>query len=48
MILRLVMAFVLLVTVAGCGVKSELEKPNGQPTHKGEKDNSQPPSPIGR
>ena len=48
MILRLLMAFALLVTVAGCGVKSDLEKPNAQPTQKGEKDNSKPPSPISR
>jgi len=48
MIARLLLAAVLLVTVAGCGVKSELEKPNGQPTQQHEKDNSKPSSPIGR
>jgi predicted small lipoprotein YifL len=48
MILRLFMALALLVTVAGCGVKSDLDKPDGQPTQKGEKDNSKPPAPLGR
>ena len=48
MILRLLVAFAILVSVAGCGVKSDLEKPNAPPTQKGEKDPSKPPSPVGR
>ena len=48
MIARLLLAFVLAFTVAGCGVKSDLDKPNDQPTQKGEKDDSKPPSPVGR
>ncbi len=48
MTLRLLVAFAILVSVAGCGVKSDLEKPNAQPTQKGEKDDSKPPSPVGR
>jgi predicted small lipoprotein YifL len=48
MILRLLVAFAILVSVAGCGVKSDLEKPNAQPTQKSEKDDSKPPSPVGR
>ena len=47
MTLRLFLAFAVLLALGGCGVKGDLEKPN-QPTQKGEKDNSKPPSPIGR
>ena len=46
--LRLALAFAFLLSASGCGVKSDLEKPNGQPTQKGDKDPSKPPSPIGR
>ena len=46
--LRLALAFAILVSVSGCGVKSDLVKPNGQPTQKTDKDPSKPPSPIGR
>ncbi len=46
--LRLILAFALAFSLAACGVKGDLEKPNGQPTQKGEKNPSQPPSPIGR
>ncbi|GAA0550398.1 putative small lipoprotein YifL [Rhizomicrobium palustre] len=48
--LRLVLAaiFALSITapLAGCGVKDELEKPNAQPTKKGERNPSQPSSPL--
>jgi predicted small lipoprotein YifL len=46
--LRLALAFAFLLSTTGCGVKSDLEKPSGQPTQKNEKDSSKPPSPIGR
>ena len=46
--LGLALAFAFLLSASGCGVKNDLEKPNGQPTQKGEKDPSKPPSPIGR
>ena len=47
MTLRLLIAFAFLLSVTGCGVKGDLEKPT-QPIQKGEKDSSRPPSPIGR
>jgi len=34
--------------VAGCGVKNDLVKPNGQSTPKDTPDPSKPPYPIGR
>jgi predicted small lipoprotein YifL len=47
MTLRLLMAFAMALSLAACGVKGDLEKPNNQTT-KSEKDPSKPPSPIGR
>jgi predicted small lipoprotein YifL len=47
-VLRLALAFALLLSASGCGVKSDLLKPDGQPTQKSDKDPSKPPSPIGR
>ena len=47
-VLRLALAFVVLVSVSSCGVKSDLVKPNGQPTQKNEKDASKPSTPISR
>ena len=46
--LRLILALAVAFSLAGCGVKGDLEKPNGKPTPKNEKNESQPPSPIGR
>jgi len=46
--LRFLLAFAILLSLGGCGVKSDLEKPGNQPVQKGEKDNSKPPAPIGR
>jgi predicted small lipoprotein YifL len=46
--LRLFLVFLLMFAVAGCGVKNDLLKPDGNPTPKSEKDPSKPPSPIGR
>ena len=48
MTLRLFLAFAFLLSVSGCGVKDDLEKPTAQTTQKGEKDNSKPPTPLGR
>jgi hypothetical protein len=45
---RLITAAILGLAVASCGVKSDLVKPNGQPTSKDQTDPSKPPYPIGR
>jgi predicted small lipoprotein YifL len=45
--LRLFLAFAILVSLGGCGVKGDLEKPTQQ-SQKGEKDPSRPPAPVGR
>jgi len=47
MILRLALVLGLAVSVASCGVKSDLLLPNGKETPKKEKDPSQPPQPLG-
>ncbi len=46
--LRLVLLVGLALAVAACGTKSNLLKPDGNPTPKSEKDPSQPPNPITR
>jgi len=38
----------MLALLAGCGVKNDLIKPNGQATPKNDPDPSKPPYPIGR
>jgi hypothetical protein len=43
MTLRIALAVLLALGVAGCGVKSDLVMPDGKPTPKGEKDPSKPP-----
>lgn len=48
MILRLALAFALVLSVPACGIKSDLLMPNGKATPKNEKDPSRPPQPIGR
>jgi predicted small lipoprotein YifL len=48
MILRLALAFAILLAASGCGVKSDLVLPDGKSTPKSEKDPTKPPSPIGR
>ena len=45
---RLFLAIALTLSLAACGTKSELLKPNGAKTPHGEKDPSQPPNPISR
>jgi predicted small lipoprotein YifL len=53
--LRLLIAFAAAVALAGCGVKSDLEKPAAPPqksdkasSQKSEKDPSKPPSQLGK
>lgn len=48
MILRLILAFSLVLAVPACGVKTDLLMPNGKQTPKNQKDPSRPPQPIGR
>lgn len=48
MTLRFFLAVSLVLALSACGTKSNLLKPNGQPTPKSEKDPSQPPTPIER
>jgi predicted small lipoprotein YifL len=45
--LRMLIAFAAALALAGCGVKSDLEKPTAQ-TQKNEKDASKPTSQLGR
>jgi predicted small lipoprotein YifL len=45
--LRLAIAVLAALALAGCGVKSDLEKPSAQ-TEKNEKDPSKPPSQLGK
>ena len=42
-------ALILLASLllASCGVKSDLEMPNGKPTPNDQQDPSKPPKPIG-
>jgi hypothetical protein len=51
-LLRLVLAglfvFSLTAPLTACGVKEDLEKPNGQPVKKSEKDPSKPTSTLGK
>jgi len=42
--LRMIVAVVLALGVAACGVKSDLVAPDGKPTPKGQKDPSKPPA----
>lgn len=45
--LHLLVAFAVAISLAGCGVKGDLEKPTEQ-SQKNEKDPSKPPAPFGR
>jgi predicted small lipoprotein YifL len=47
-VLAVAMALCLTGTLTACGVKEDLEKPNGKPTKKGEQDPSKPTSTLGR
>ena len=50
--LRVLIAFAAALALAGCGVKSDLEKPTAAPQkpgpQKNEKDPSKPPSQLGK
>jgi predicted small lipoprotein YifL len=47
MMLRLIVAAALVLTLASCGVKNDLQLPDGKQTAKGQHDPSKPPQPIG-
>ena len=47
-IMHRALALAILFAVAGCGVKSDLETPDGKTTPKTQHDPSKPPSSIGR
>ena len=45
---RFILLTMLALSVAACGVKSDLIKPNGQSTPRDQRDPSKPPYPLGR
>ena len=45
---RFLLLTLAAVLLAGCGVKNDLVKPNGESTPKNQTDPSKPPYPIGR
>jgi predicted small lipoprotein YifL len=45
---KLLVAVLLALTAASCGVKSDLQKPDGTTTPKNTPDPSKPPYPVGR
>ncbi len=45
---KLMILAALALAVAGCGVKNDLIKPNGQTTPRDQSDPSKPPYPLGR
>ena len=47
MTMRIFLALLFAASLASCGVKNDLELPNGKPTPKGQHDPSKPPQPIG-
>ena len=46
--IKLFVALALIFPTTGCGTKTELLLPDGKPNPAGQKDPSQPPSPISR
>jgi len=44
---RLLIFAMLALVVTACGVKNDLEKPNGQSNSKDQPDPSKPPYPLG-
>jgi len=46
--LVLSLAIAVPLAVSGCGVKTDLLRPDGKPTPKDEKDPSKPPQPNGQ
>jgi len=47
-VLRGLILLLMLASLAACGVKNQLVKPDGKPTPRSERDPSQPPQPTGR
>jgi hypothetical protein len=47
-VVRLFLVLSLALAVPACGTKSNLLKPDGDPTPHNQKDPSQPPNPISR
>jgi predicted small lipoprotein YifL len=45
---KLLLLTMSVVLLAGCGVKNDLVKPNGERTPRNTADPSRPPNPIGR
>ena len=45
---RVVVAFVLALALAACGVKNDLEIPSGRLPPQDETDPSRPPTPLGQ
>jgi predicted small lipoprotein YifL len=48
MMLRIVVAALVSLALVACGVKSNLDLPNGMQTDKREVDPSKPPQPLGQ
>ena len=46
--MRKLLLLVMIASLAACGVKNDLVKPNGQATPKSERDPSLPPNTTGR
>ena len=46
--LMLPVGALLIASLAACGVKNDLVRPNGQPTAENERDPSRPPNQTGR
>jgi predicted small lipoprotein YifL len=45
---RAALLFLATLLLAACGVKSDLDLPDGKPTPQGQQDPSKPPQPVGR
>lgn len=46
--MRKLILLAMIASLAACGVKNDLVRPNGQPTPKTERDPSLPPNQTGR
>ena len=46
--MKKLLLLLMLASLAACGVKNQLVKPDGKPTPRSERDPSQPPMPTGR
>jgi predicted small lipoprotein YifL len=45
---KLIILAAVAIALAGCGVKNDLVKPNGQSTPRDDNNSSKPPYPLGR